>query len=171
MGNNSLENHKLHSLSEAVRIREVLRDKGKTFVLTNGCFDLIHPGHLSYLREAKQKGDVLWIALNGEKSVKTLKGPTRPILNDAERAYMLANLEVIDGIIIFNTPRLNNEILALKPDIYVKAGDYTLETLNSEERSALQTVGAKIEFIPFLQGYSTTNLIHKITQAAAANSF
>lgn len=164
-------NPKLHSLPEAIHIRNALRDKGQTFVLTNGCFDLIHPGHLSYLREAKSKGDVLWIALNGEKSVKELKGPTRPIMSDQERAYMLSNLEVIDGIIFFNTPRLDQEILALKPDIYVKAGDYSLETLNPQERSALQTVNAKIEFIPFLQGYSTTHLINKISQAAAANSF
>lgn len=165
-----LNNPKLHSLPEAVLIRNTLRDKGKTFVLTNGCFDLLHPGHLSYLREAKSKGDILWIALNGEKSVKELKGPTRPIMSDEERAYMLYNLEIIDGITIFNTLRLDQEILALQPDIYVKAGDYTLETLNPQERSALETVRATIEFIPFLEGYSTTHLINKISQAAAANS-
>lgn len=166
-----LDNPKLHSLEDSVRIRETMRKNGKTFVLTNGCFDLLHPGHLSYLREAKNKGDALWIALNGETSVRELKGPTRPIMSDAQRAYMLANLEVIDGIVIFNTPRLNNEILALKPDIYVKAGDYTIETLNPQERAALEAVNAKIEFIPFLQGYSTTNLINKIAKAAAAHAF
>lgn len=165
-----LHNPKLHSLEEAVLIRKRMRERGQSFVLTNGCFDLLHPGHLSYLREAKSKGDALWIALNGEQSVRELKGPTRPIMSDQERAYMLANLEVIDGIVLFHTPRLNNEILALEPDVYVKAGDYTLESLNPQERAALEAVGAKIEFIPFLKGYSSTNLINKISQAAAANS-
>lgn len=92
-------------------------------------------------------------------------------MSDKERAYMLANLEVIDGITLFDTLRLENEILSLKPDIYVKAGDYSLEALDPAERSALESVGTKIEFIPFVRGYSTTNLINKITQAAAENSF
>lgn len=164
-----LANPKLHSLEESIAIRESMRKQGKIFVLTNGCFDLLHPGHLSYLREAKGRGDALWIALNGEKSVQELKGPTRPVMSDEERAYMLAALEVIDGIVLFDTLRLDKEILALRPDVYVKAGDYTIETLNVQERSALETVGAKIEFIPFLKGYSTTGLIAKI--AKAANTF
>ena len=165
----NLDNPKLHSLQESVDIRESLRTQGRVFVLTNGCFDLLHPGHLSYLRKAKELGDVLWIALNGEKSVQELKGPSRPVMSDQERAYMLAGLEFIDGIVVFNTPRLDQEILALSPDVYVKAGDYTIESLNPQERSALEQVGAKIEFIPFLQGYSTTALITKI--ANAANTF
>lgn len=161
-----LENSKLHSIEKAVALRESLREQGKSFVLTNGCFDLLHPGHISYLREAKQRGDVLWIALNSEKSVEALKGPTRPVMSDYERAYMLASLEFVDGIVIFHSLRLDIEILELKPDVYVKAGDYTLETLNVKEREALEIVGAKIEFIPFLKGYSTSNLIKNITEAA-----
>lgn len=159
-----LENSKLYSLNESVGIRKRLRDEGKTFVLTNGCFDLLHPGHVNYLREAKCRGDVLWIALNSEGSVQALKGAARPVMTDAERAYMLAGLECVDGIVIFNTIRLDNEIRQLKPDLYVKAGDYTLETLNVEERKALDEVGARVEFIPFLQGFSTTNFIKKIKE-------
>lgn len=162
-----LSNPKLHSLEEAVAIRELMRKEGKVFVLTNGCFDLLHPGHLSYLKEARNRGDALWVALNGKKSVQMLKGPTRPVMSDEERAYMLAGLEVIDGIVIFDTLRLDKEILALRPDIYVKAGDYTMDTLNSQEREALEIVGAKIEFIPFLKGYSTTGLLEKIAKAAS----
>lgn len=161
-----LDNLKLHSLEESIAIREGMRKEGKVFVLTNGCFDLLHPGHLSYLREARGRGDALWIALNGEKSVAMLKGPTRPVMSDEERAYMLAGLEMVDGIVIFETERLDKEILALRPDVYVKAGDYTVETLNKEERAALEKVGARIEFIPFLEGYSTTGLIRKIARAA-----
>lgn len=164
-----LDNPKLHSLEESISIRESIRKKAHLFVLTNGCFDLLHPGHLCYLREAKSKGHVLWIALNSQKSVRELKGPTRPLMSDQERAYMLANLESVDGIVIFNTPRLDKEILALQPDIYVKAGDYTIETLDPQERIALEKVGALIQFIPFLTGYSTTSLIQKI--AAAAHTF
>lgn len=162
----NLINKKLHSLEESVAIRELARRDGKVFVLTNGCFDLLHPGHLSYLRAAKERGDVLWIALNGDKSVQALKGLTRPVMLEAERAYMLAGLEVIDGIVIFDTMRLDKEILALSPDVYVKAGDYTLETLNEQERLALEQVSARVEFIPFLEGYSTTGLIQKIARAA-----
>jgi rfaE bifunctional protein nucleotidyltransferase chain/domain len=161
-----LENPKLHSLEESIVIRETARKEGKVFVLTNGCFDLLHPGHLSYLREAKSRGDILWIALNGEKSVQKLKGPTRPVMSDQERAYMLAGFEAIDGIVVFETERLDKEILALRPDVYVKAGDYTIETLNIQERKALELVGARIEFLPFLKGYSTTGLIEKISKAA-----
>ena len=157
-----LENSKLHSLEESVAIREALRKEGQRFVLTNGCFDLLHPGHVSYLKEAKGLGDVLWIALNGETSVAALKGPNRPVMNDAERAYMLASLECVDGVVIFNTERLNAEIRTLKPDIYAKAGDYTIETLDKGERAALEDVGAQIEFIPFLEGYSTTSFIAKL---------
>ncbi len=161
-----LNNPKLHSLEESVAIREQARKEGKIFVLTNGCFDLLHPGHLSYLREIKKRGNILWIALNGDKSVQGLKGPTRPVMSNEERAYMLAGLEMIDGIVIFEAERLDREILALKPDVYAKAGDYTVESLNAQERAALEKVGARIEFVPFLEGYSTTGLIKKIAKAA-----
>ncbi len=164
------QNPKLWPLDEAVRRRATLRSEGKKLVLTNGCFDLLHPGHLYFLGQARQQGDALWVALNGAASVRALKGPTRPVLGDAERAYCLAALSCIDGLVLFHTPRLTAEILALSPDIYAKAGDYTLDTLNPEERGALQTIGADIRFLPFLPGYSTTSLIQKISAAAAAGA-
>lgn len=162
----NLPNPKWLTLEQCITERAKLKESGKTIVLTNGCFDLLHPGHLSYLKQAATLGDELWIGLNSDASTSGLKGPTRPVMNEYERAYMLAGLECVSRLFVFNEPRLTKEILAIKPDIYVKAGDYTIETLNQEERSALEKVGAKIKFLPFLEGYSTTKLIKKISDAA-----
>lgn len=163
----ALENTKLLDLSAALARRERLRAEGKRVVLTNGCFDLLHTGHLYYLKQAAALGDALFIALNAAVSVRALKGETRPVQGDAERAYALASLVCVDTVFLFETPRLTAEINALKPDVYAKAGDYTLETLNAEEREALQAQGTSIQFIPFLSGYSTTDLIRKIQNAAS----
>jgi rfaE bifunctional protein nucleotidyltransferase chain/domain len=162
----TLENPKLFpSLDDAVVAREKLRATGKRVVLTNGVFDLLHTGHLYYLQKARALGDALFIALNSDASVRELKGPLRPVQNETERAYALAATWFIDGIIVFREKRLTNEILALKPDVYSKAGDYTLEKLDPGERGALESVGAKIDFMPFLPGFSTTALIAKIKAA------
>ncbi len=161
-----LKNPKLLSLAGANSLRRKLKLKRKKVVLTNGVFDLLHPGHLSYLQKAGQLGE-LFIALNSDKSVKALKGKHRPILGEKERAYSLAQMQSVTAILIFRQKRLTKEILTLKPDIYVKAGDYTLETLNSEEREALLKVGSKIVFLPFLKGFSTTQLIARIQAAGS----
>lgn len=161
----SLKNPKLFSLTEAIAEREKLRHQGRKLVLTNGVFDLLHTGHLSYLKQAHALGDALFVALNADTSVKALKGPTRPVQTEIERAYALGALECVNGIVIFREPRLTEEILALKPDIYTKAGDYTLDKLDPGERAALQKVGAAITFLPFLPGFSTTRLIEKIRAA------
>jgi rfaE bifunctional protein nucleotidyltransferase chain/domain len=165
-----LANPKLLSLAAAVARREQLRAAKMTVVLTNGVFDLLHVGHLHYLRAAAAKGGALFIALNGDASVRALKGPTRPVQPAEERAYALGALEFVDTVFTFDTPRLDAEIRALQPDVYVKAGDYTLEKLNPDERRALEDVKAKIEFLPFLPGYSTTELIRKIAAAAKAGA-
>jgi D-glycero-beta-D-manno-heptose 1-phosphate adenylyltransferase len=110
-------------------------------------------------------GDALIIALNSDASVRALKGPSRPVQNEEQRAYALGALACVDGVVVFREPRLTAEIRALRPDVYCKAGDYTLEKLNPEERAALQDVGARIEFLPFLPGFSTTNLIARIKAA------
>ena len=145
--------------------REGLRQQGRRVVLTNGVFDLLHTGHLYYLKKARALGDALIIALNADASVRALKGPSRPVQDEEQRAYALGALECVDAVTIFSAPRLTAEIRALRPDVYCKAGDYTLEKLNSEERAALQDVGARIEFLPFLPGFSTTNLIQRIKAA------
>ena len=150
---------KLCSLAQAVARRRELRAAGTKVVLTNGVFDLLHPGHLHYLEHAGKLGGALFVALNSDASVKQLKGPTRPIQGERERAAALARLPQVDTIVIFRELRLTPEIRALQPDVYCKAGDYTLETLDPGERAALQEAGARIEFMPFLPGHSTTKII------------
>jgi rfaE bifunctional protein nucleotidyltransferase chain/domain len=161
----NLENPKLLTLDAAVARRAQLRAAAKTVVLTNGVFDLLHTGHLYFLQKARALGDVLFIALNADASVRTLKGPLRPVQNEAQRAYALAALACVDAVFVFSTPRLDAEIRALRPDIYCKAGDYTLERFDPGERTALEKTGAKIVILPFLPGFSTTNLIAKIKAA------
>ena len=162
----ALSNSKLFpSLAAAVAAREKLRASGKRVVLTNGVFDLLHTGHLYYLEKARSYGDALFIALNGDTSVRQLKGPLRPVQVEEHRAYALAATWFVDGIVVFQNKRLTAEILALKPDVYCKAGDYTLEKLDPDERHALEQVGAEIRFLPFLTGFSTTSLIAKIKAA------
>ncbi len=162
-----LPNPKLLTLTEAVVERTALREAGKTMVMTNGCFDLLHVGHLSYLQEAKQLGDELWVLINSDASVKALKGPDRPIETEAERAYCLAALSCIDRIVVFENPRLVDEIHQLEPDVYTKAGDYTIDTIHKGERAAFEAVGTDIQFLPFLEGFSTTKMIEKIHKAGS----
>jgi rfaE bifunctional protein nucleotidyltransferase chain/domain len=165
-----LPNPKLMTLREAVLARRRLRRGGGRLVLTNGVFDLLHPGHTSYLEQARKlagRSGLLFVALNSDRSVRELKGPNRPILDEHSRAYNLAQLRSVDGIVIFRRRRLAREILALQPDLYVKAGDYTLATLDPEERAALEAVGAKIKFLPYLRGFSTTALIARIKAAGS----
>lgn len=161
----SLANPKLLPLARAVELRESLRARGQRVVLTNGVFDLLHTGHLYFLQQARAKGDALFVALNADESVRQLKGPLRPVQDAAARAYALAALACVDAIVVFARPRLTEEIAALRPDVYVKAGDYTLDKLDRGERAALEQAGAAIEFLPFLPGFSTTALIAKIKAA------
>jgi rfaE bifunctional protein nucleotidyltransferase chain/domain len=167
----NLPNAKLMTLRQAVRARRKLRRARGTFVLTNGVFDLLHPGHTAYLAQARRlagRRGRLFVALNSDRSVKQLKGPRRPILDVKSRAYNLAQLQSVDGIVIFTHRRLTREIQALRPDLYVKAGDYTLATLDPAERAALERAGTRIRFLPFLPGFSTTSLIAKLQAADGA---
>ena len=165
MANPLLENPKLFTFAAAVAHRAALRAAGKKVVLTNGVFDLLHTGHLYYLQQARAQGDALVVALNADASVRALKGPLRPIQAEEQRAYALGALTCVDAVFIFSTPRLDAEIRTLAPDVYCKAGDYTLEKLDPGERFALESVGARIEFMPFLTGFSTTALIARIKAA------
>ena len=159
------ENPKLQSLSSMVADREQMRRAGRTVVMTNGCFDLLHVGHVYFLQKARQLGDRLVVALNSDASVRILKGDKRPIQSEFDRAFLLAALDCVDGIVIFSKAHLVEEITALHPDIYTKAGDYDLARLHSGERAALEAAGATIRFLPFLAGFSTTGMIQKIRQA------
>jgi D-glycero-beta-D-manno-heptose 1-phosphate adenylyltransferase len=163
-------NPRLVSLKRAVAIRKRLARGGGTFVLTNGVFDLLHPGHASYLEAARRlaggKGK-LFVALNSDRSTRRLKGTRRPIMDEKSRAYTLAQLRSVDGIVIFRGRRLAREIAALRPDVYCKAGDYTLAKLDRSERAALEEAGSRIIFLPFLRGFSTTRLIRRIRAAGS----
>ena len=160
------DNPKHFTLEEAVQIRNRPEYLSRKIVLTNGCFDLLHPGHIYFLREAAKLGSQLWVALNGDQSVRALKGPARPVLSEAFRAYSLAALDCVAGIFLFQSDRLQTEIEAFKPDLYAKAGDYALDSLDPGERRALDQAGTQIHFLPFLEGFSTTGLVSKIQEAA-----
>ena len=151
------------SLKEAVVFRNNVRKKGKTFVLTNGCFDLLHSGHVHSLHEASKLGDYLWVAINSDISIKGLKGENRPIISELDRAYIVSSLACVSGVTIFNTKRLDKEILSLKPDVYAKAGDYNKTNIAKIERDALDKVDAKLKFVSFLPGRSTTAIINQLT--------
>lgn len=141
---------------------EALRGAGSRLVVTNGCFDLLHVGHVRYLQAARALGDSLAVGLNGDESVRALKGGGRPLNHEQDRAEVLAALGCVDHVAIFPEERATNFLRRVRPAIYVKGGDYTPETLHPEERAALQEIGAEIRIIPFEQGYSTTSLIEQM---------
>jgi rfaE bifunctional protein nucleotidyltransferase chain/domain len=155
---------KLHSFKEACSLREKLRGTDKRTVLTNGCFDLLHAGHIHSLENAAKCGDSLWVALNSDRCIKNLKGKSRPIFDEITRAYILSALECVSGIFIFGGERVTREILLFKPDVYVKSEEYSLEKLDRGELRALRDAHAEIRFVPFLSGVSTSGIISAIKQ-------
>src|SRR6266496_1539213 len=158
-------NCKILDMEELAARAKELRAAGKKLVATNGCFDLLHVGHVRYLQAARALGDGLAVGLNGDRSVGELKGIGRPINNERDRAEVLAALECVDLITIFPEMRATQFISASMPAVYVKGGDYTPETLNVEERAILQEIGAEIRIIPFEKGYSTSLLLKKLRKA------
>ncbi len=144
--------------------RATLRARKQKLVVTNGCFDVLHLGHVTYLETARNLGDALLVGLNGDAAVRELKGPDRPVNAEADRAAVLAALESVDGVCIF-TERTATRFLALvEPDIYGKGGDYTLETINQEERRAVEKAGGRVAILPLVPGQSTTALLQKIAR-------
>jgi rfaE bifunctional protein nucleotidyltransferase chain/domain len=144
--------------------RADVRARGKRLVVTNGCFDVLHLGHVTYLEAARNLGDMLLIGLTGDESVQQLKGANRPINNEQDRAAVLAALESVNGVAIFPEKTATRFLSLAKPDIYVKGGDYTLETLNQEERRTVENAGGKIVLLPFVPGKSTTAMLEKISR-------
>jgi rfaE bifunctional protein nucleotidyltransferase chain/domain len=161
----TLRSDKYHPWAEALALRR--QGSGQSIVLTNGCFDLLHVGHVGALQAASRLGDQLWVALNDDESVRRLKGSGRPIQSLEERAFMLGALAWVHGIFAFHGTQLAEEMEQFRPDIYVKSGDYSLEKLHPEERSALERIGCHIHFVPFLKGYSTTGLIERLRRPEA----
>jgi rfaE bifunctional protein nucleotidyltransferase chain/domain len=144
--------------------RAAMRSSGRKLVVTNGCFDILHLGHVTYLETARNCGDALLVGVNSDESVRQLKGPDRPVNIEYDRAAVLASLESVDGACIFAERAATRFLAAAQPDVYVKGGDYTLETLNQEERRTVEAAGGKIVIIPFVPGKSTTALLKKITR-------
>ena len=137
-----------------------LRQNGKTIVVTNGCFDILHVGHVRYLQKTKSYGDYLIVMLNSDKSVRSIKGEGRPINSENNRAEVLCALSCVDFVVLFDENSPRNLIDEIKPDVYTKGADYTLETL--PERDIIEKNGIKVEFIEFVEGQSTTLLVNKL---------
>ena len=153
---------KIIGLEQLSERSKQLRAMGKKLVATNGCFDLLHVGHVRYLQAARGLGDLLVVGLNGDRSVGELKGKGRPIVAELDRAEILAALQCVDLVTIFPEMRATQFIAASHPAIYVKGGDYSSETLNEEERALLEKIGAEIRIIPFEAGHSTSRLLEQI---------
>jgi len=151
---------KVLSLDELQLERDLLRRAGRTVVFTNGCFDLLHPGHVRYLQQARGLGEVLIVALNSDRAVRELKGASRPILNEGERAEVIAALGCVDYVTIFDDVSPREVIAALLPDVLVKGGDWGLDQIIGREE--VEAAGGRVLSLPFVEGCSTSEIIERI---------
>ena len=150
---------KLYGRKKLSGIVAKLKKSGKKIVFTNGCFDLIHAGHIKVFEKAKALGDILIVGLNSDSSVKRLKGPNRPLVNEKSRAYVISALESVDYVALFSEETPAQLIAQLKPDILVKGGDYRINEIVGRQDVK------KVVRVPLLEGYSTTELIKKIVKS------
>ncbi len=153
---------KILNLEQAINLRKHWKSENQSVVFTNGCFDILHLGHVDYLEKAKEKGDKLILGLNSDSSVRQLKGESRPINSEMARARVLAALEFIDMVIIFSEETPLNLILNLEPNVLIKGGDYSIENIVGAKEVLAN--GGKVETIEFVPNYSTTTIINKIQQ-------
>jgi rfaE bifunctional protein nucleotidyltransferase chain/domain len=151
----------IYNIKELLDQVTLWRKEGKRIVFTNGCFDIIHRGHIEYLRYAKSYGDILILGLNSDRSVRALKGAKRPYNNEDDRAFILSQLVSVDAVCIFDEDTPNRLLENIKPDILVKGGDYTVETVVGRE--IVEGYGGEVKTVPLIKGKSTTSLIDKIT--------
>lgn len=159
---NSLSGTKIKGLKQLSRIALLLKSKGKKIVFTNGCFDILHFGHVYYLEQAKKQGDILIVGLNSDKSIQRIKGKNRPIVCQQDRAGVLAGLESIDYIVIFNEDTPLKAISAIKPDVLIKGSDWQKNNIAGAE--VVRQYGGKVTTIKLIEGRSTTNIIKKIAR-------
>lgn len=157
-------NEKLLALDRLPAWRDEVRARGQRLVVTNGCFDLLHAGHITYLAAARALGDLLLVGLNSDESVRELKGPSRPVNPDADRALVLAALAAVDAVCVFKERSAGRFLELAQPDVYVKGGDYTLDTINQTERRVVESSGGRVEILPLLPGRSTTELLARIAR-------
>lgn len=151
---------KIYSREELVRKANGWRMSGRKIVFTNGCFDILHHGHLDYLAKAADQGNILIIGVNTDASVRALKGAERPLTNEGDRLFQLASLMVVDAVCLFDEETPQSLIEAVQPDVLVKGGDYTIDRIVGAD--FVQQHGGRVEIIPFVAGYSTTGIIEKI---------
>jgi D-glycero-beta-D-manno-heptose 1-phosphate adenylyltransferase len=151
---------RIYSREELARKCNIWRGAGKKIVFTNGCFDILHHGHLDLLAKAADFGNILILGLNTDSSVQRLKGPDRPVTNEQDRAFQAASLLCVDAVCLFDEDTPEALIEILKPDVLVKGGDYTLDKIVGA--SFVQNNGGKVEIVPFVEGYSTTSIIDRI---------
>jgi len=151
-------------LAELKPVVKQLREQGKTVVWTNGCFDILHTGHITYLMKAAQLGDLLIVGLNSDASVRENKGPNRPVVKEKDRALVLSALECVDYLTIFEEKTTVPILEALRPDVYAKGGDYAIDTIVQEERHVVEGYGGRIAIIPGVEGHSTSAIIDKIVE-------
>ena len=155
---------KIIPLAQLQRRTAEIRAAGKKLIATNGCFDILHVGHVRYLQAARALGDYLLVGVNGDASTRELKGAGRPINNENDRAEVVAAVAAVDLVTIFPEVRATRFLELAQPSIYVKGGDYTVDSLNDSERKLLEQVGTEIRIIPFEKGYSTSSLLAKLTK-------
>lgn len=153
-------NKKIVNFKEIEKIVSGLKKSGKKIVFTNGCFDILHKGHISYLYSAKELGDILIIGLNSDSSIKRIKGDKRPILSEDERSFILSALEMVDYVVIFDEDTPYELIKLIKPDILVKGGDWDVEKIVGKD--IVESYNGKVLNIPYVEGKSTTNIIERI---------
>ena len=155
---------KVMALETALQWRETLAEGGRTLAVTNGCFDLLHRGHVEYLNRARNEADALLVLVNSDASIRTVKGAGRPIINQDDRVYMLASLESTDAVVLFDTEHCTGLLGRIRPDVYVKGGDYTEETLVQEEYRLLKQMGCRVALLGLVEGMSTTDIIRRIRE-------
>lgn len=153
---------KVFTIKKLVDELSHLRKKGRKVVFTNGCFDIIHAGHVRYLKKAKSLGDILVVGLNSDSSVRSIKGVNRPIVPEKERAEVLSSLYFVDYVILFKEPTPKKLIMEIKPDILVKGADWAAKDIVGSD--AVKKSGGRIRRIPLVKGRSTTNIIKRILQ-------
>jgi len=153
-------NGRIVSTEELREERALLRAQGRRLVFTNGCFDILHVGHVRYLKSARELGDALVVAINSDRSVRELKGPGRPVMNQSERAEILAALNSVDYVTIFEEASPRHLIATILPDVLVKGGDYQLEEIHGREE--VEAAGGSVISLPFVDGASTSNIIERI---------
>lgn len=148
------------TLDKLIEIRESLKQNKKKVVFTNGCFDILHAGHVDYLNKSKECGDILILGLNSDSSVSNLKGKNRPIINQDERAFILGNLKAVDYVVLFDEPTPLNLIKSLLPDVLIKGADWDIENIVGKD--VVEENGGEIKTIKFITNQSTTNIIEKV---------